>query len=100
MAWAIDNAHSEVGFAVRHMMISIVRGRFERFSGSVNFDEANPARTTVDVQIEAASVNTKEGQRDGHLRSPDFFDAEKYPLISFKSKRVNVVDGKHARLVR
>jgi len=99
MAWAIDPAHSEINFSVRHMMISTVRGRFEKFSGTVNFDEAVPARSTVDVQIEAASVNTKEAQRDGHLKSPDFFEAEKYPYVTFKSKRVQVVDGQHAKLL-
>lgn len=98
MAWVIDSAHSEINFSARHMMISTVRGRFEKFSGTVNFDEAEPARTTVDVQIEAASVNTKEAQRDGHLKSPDFFDAEKYPYLTFKSKRVEVKDSHHAKL--
>ena len=99
MAWAIDPVHSEIGFSTRHMMISTVRGRFEKFSGAVNFDEAAPARSTVEVQIEAASVNTKEAQRDGHLKSPDFFDAAKYPYLTFKSKQVKVVDSQHAKLV-
>jgi polyisoprenoid-binding protein YceI len=99
MAWVIDSVHSEINFSTRHMMISTVRGRFEKFTGTVNFDEATPARSTVDVQIEAASVNTKEAQRDGHLKGPDFFDAVKYPYLTFKSKRVDVVDSQHARLV-
>jgi polyisoprenoid-binding protein YceI len=99
MAWAIDSVHSEINFSVRHMMVSTVRGRFEKFSGSINFDEAQPARTTVDLQIEAASVNTREAQRDGHLKSPDFFDAEKYPYLTFKSKRIDMVEGHHAKLV-
>lgn len=98
MAWVIDSAHTEVNFAVRHMMISNVRGQFQKFSGTVEFDEANPAKTTVDVQIEAASINTKEEKRDAHLKSPDFFDAEKYPYLTFKSKRVEVKDDTHAVL--
>ena len=81
------------------MMISNVRGGFENFTGVVDFDEDNPANTTVDVQIEAASISTRDPQRDGHLRSPDFLDAEKYPYLTFKSKRVNVIDTQHARLV-
>ena len=99
MSWTIDSAHSEVYFTVRHMMISNVRGRFEKFSGTVDFDENNPANTTVDVQIEAASLSTREPQRDGHLRSADFLDAEKFPYLTFKSKRVNVIDAQHAELV-
>jgi polyisoprenoid-binding protein YceI len=88
MAWTIDTAHSEVNFAVRHMMISNVRGRFEKFSGSVNFNTAEPEKSSVEVKIEAASINTKEPNRDGHLRSADFFDAEKYPYLTFASTRV------------
>ena len=99
MSWTIDSAHSEVNFTVRHMMISNVRGRFEKFTGTVDFDEANPANTKVDVQIEAASISTREPQRDGHLRSPDFLDADKYPYLTFKSKRVDVIDPRHAKLV-
>lgn len=88
MAWTIDTAHSEVNFTVRHMMISNARGRFEKFSGTVNFNTAEPEKSTVEVKIEAASINTKESNRDGHLRSPDFFDAEKYPSLTFVSTRV------------
>ena len=98
MSWNIDSAHTEVNFSVRHMMISNVRGQFQKLSGTVEFDEQNPANTTVDVQIETASVNTKDEKRDGHLRSPDFFDAEKYPYLAFKSKRVDVKDSTHAIL--
>jgi polyisoprenoid-binding protein YceI len=99
MSWTIDNAHSEVNFTVRHMMISNVRGSFETFTGTVDFDELRPANTKVDVQIEAASISTRDAKRDGHLRSPDFFDAENYPYLTFKSKRVEVLDDTHARLV-
>ena len=98
MSWNIDSAHTEVNFSVRHMMISNVRGQFQKLSGTVEFDEQNPANTTVDVQIETASVNTKDEKRDGHLRSPDFFDTEKYPYLDFKSKRVDVKDSTHAIL--
>src|SRR5512139_4342796 len=99
MSWIIDSAHTEVNFTVRHMMISNVRGQFQKLNGTVEFDEAHPANTKVDVQIEAASVNTKEEKRDAHLKSPDFFDAEKYPYLTFKSKRVEVKDATHARLI-
>lgn len=99
MSWKIDTAHTHIQFSVRHMMISKVRGSFEKFSGSVILDEANPANTLVDVQIETASVNTREPQRDGHLRSPDFFNAEAFPYMTFSSKRVQVIDGSRARLI-
>jgi len=98
MSWKIDTAHSEVNFTVRHMMIANVRGRFETFTGTIEFDELNPAKTLVDVQIEAASISTRDVQRDGHLRSPDFLDAEKYPYLTFKSKRVELIDAQHAKL--
>lgn len=99
MSWQIDSTHSTVTFSVRHMMISTVRGRFEKFSGSVNFDDKNPANTTVDVQIETASVNTNEAQRDGHLRSADFLDAENHPTLNFKSKRVELIDSNVGKLI-
>ncbi|MEW5989043.1 MAG: YceI family protein [Chloroflexota bacterium] len=99
MSWQIDPAHSQIDFSARHMMISTVRGRFENFTGTVEFDEANPGRSLVDVQIEAASVNTRVAQRDGHLRSPDFLDAEKYPYLTFKSKHVETTGPKRGRLI-
>ena len=99
MAWTIDSSHSQIQFTVRHMMISNVRGRFENFSGSVELDEQKPDNTKVNVSIEAASINTRDAQRDGHLRSPDFFNAEQYPAITFNSKRVEQLDSAHARLV-
>jgi polyisoprenoid-binding protein YceI len=99
MSWLIDSAHTEANFAVRHMMISHVRGRFERLSGTVEFDETQPVKTKVDVTIETASINTREEKRDAHLKSPDFFDVEKYPNLIFKSKRVDVQDATHARLI-
>jgi len=98
MNWKIDDSHSQITFAARHMMISNVTGRFEHFGGTIDFDEKNPDNTTVDVQIDAASLNTREPQRDGHLRSADFLDVEKYPYITFKSTRVDVKDETHAKL--
>lgn len=98
MAWTIDNAHSEINFTVRHMMISNVRGRFENFTGTVDFNEADPAKSSVDVQIDASSINTKEANRDGHLRSPDFFEVEKYPHVTFKSTRVEKVNDDHGKI--
>lgn len=98
MTWQIDSAHSHVNFSVRHMMISKVRGSFETFSGSVNFDEANPTNTTVDISIDAASINTREEQRDGHLRSPDFLNADQFPTLTFKSSRVEQIDAENGKL--
>jgi polyisoprenoid-binding protein YceI len=99
MSWNIDNAHSQVMFTVRHMMISKVRGSFDKLGGTVNLDPQNPANTTVDIQIETASVNTRDPQRDGHLRSADFFNTETYPMMTFKSKRVEVKGDSIASLV-
>lgn len=98
MAWQLDNSHSSVEFAVRHMMISTARGRFEEFSGQVNFDEQNPENSSVNVEIQAASINTRDGQRDGHLKSPDFLNVEQYPLITFKSTRVEKTNDSHGRI--
>lgn len=99
MSWKIDPAHSEITFSVRHLMVSNVRGRFERFSGVVNFDEENPQNSSVEVQIEAASINTREPQRDAHLRSPDFLNADQFPYLTFKSKRIEVLDDSHGRII-
>jgi polyisoprenoid-binding protein YceI len=98
MAWKIDNAHSAINFTVRHMMITNVRGSFERFTGQVNFDENDLDNSSVEVQIEAASINTRDPQRDAHLRSPDFLDAEHYPTVTYVSKRVEVLGPNRGRI--
>jgi polyisoprenoid-binding protein YceI len=86
--WNIDVVHSTVGFTVRHLMVSKVHGLFTKWSGSFSFDEANPAASHLQVQIEVASIDTREAQRDGHLRTGDFFEAEKFPHMTFKSTSV------------
>ncbi len=98
MSYQIDVAHSQIQFTVRHMMISKVRGWFEKFDGNVQLDEQEPANTTVDIRVDAASIDTRDPKRDAHLRSADFFDAEKYPYLTFKSKRVEVLNDTHAKL--
>jgi polyisoprenoid-binding protein YceI len=95
----IDASHSQVTFTVRHMMISNVRGRFENFSGTVDFNEQDPTRSSVDVQIEAASINTRDEKRDGHLKSPDFLEAERHPYLTFKSKRVQKTGEGSGRII-
>ena len=99
MSWTIDPSHTRVQFSARHMMISTVRGEFKDFGGTVEFDEKKPEATTVAVEIKTASVDSKDPKRDGHLTSPDFFDAAKFPVMSFKSKRVESVKGERARLI-
>jgi len=88
MAWNIDATHSHVTFAVRHMMVSTVKGKFNVVSGTLNLDDANPANSWVEAEVDAASIDTGEPNRDNHLRAPDFFDVEKYPKITFKSTKV------------
>lgn len=87
-AWAIDAAHTDVQFSVRHMMMSTVRGHFPALSGTIWLNEANLADSSVEVEIDAASVNTRDENRDAHLRSPDFLDAEPFPKITFKSTKI------------
>ena len=99
MAWQVDKSHTHVNFTVRHMMISKVRGEFTKYDIDVNFDEANPTNTTVDVTIYADSINTRDEQRDGHLRSPDFLNAEANPVITFKSKKVEQHGPNKGRLI-
>jgi polyisoprenoid-binding protein YceI len=87
--YAIDVAHSQIGFAVKHMMFSTVRGRFGAFEGTIVVDNANPANSTVAVAIDASSITTGDTNRDAHLRSADFFDVEKYPTLTFKSTSID-----------
>jgi len=88
MTWQVDATHSQVVFAVKHMVVSTVRGHFDVIRGTIEFDESNPESASIEAEAEVASINTRDKNRDGHLRSADFFDAEKYPVISFKSTKV------------
>ena len=86
--WAVDPVHSSVEFAVRHLMITTVKGRFTGVEGTVVRDDADPAASSAEITIQAASIDTREPQRDAHLKSADFFDVEKFPTLSFRSKAV------------
>jgi len=83
--WQIDPAHSAAQFSVRHMMVSNVRGEFGKMSGWVNLDDKDISRSTAEATIDTTTINTREPKRDTHLKSPDFFDVEKYPTMTFKS---------------
>ena len=87
--YQIDSAHSVAAFSIRHMMIANVRGEFTKLTGTINYDPAKPTATTIEGSIDVHTINTREADRDTHLKSPDFFDAEKYPQLTFKSKSVS-----------
>lgn len=87
--WAIDNAHSRVAFSVPHMVISEVDGQFKTFQGKVVLDEKDVTKSQVEFTIDAASINTDNDDRDKHLKSPDFFDVQKFPKLSFKSTKIS-----------
>ena len=86
--WNLDPAHSTVEFAVKHLMISTVRGRFGDVKATITADEADPGSAVVTAEIATASIDTRADQRDAHLRSADFFDAEQYPTIAFRSTKI------------
>ncbi len=93
MPWVLDKVHSNIGFSVRHMMVSKVKGRFGDFDATIHIDEEQPERSSVEARIQVASVDTRDAQRDGHLRSSDFFDAESFPEMLFVSRRVEPLPG-------
>jgi polyisoprenoid-binding protein YceI len=88
MSWVIDKVHSHVGFSVKHMMVSTVRGRFKEYSGTLNLDAKDFTRSTFSGEIDVASIDTSNADRDNHLRTGDFFDAANHPKITFKSTRI------------
>jgi len=97
--WQLDPAHSAAHFSVRHLMISNVRGEFTKLTGNAQIDPADPAKSAVEITIEAGSLNTREPQRDEHLRSPDFFDVASYPTLTFRSKRVEPLGAETFKLI-
>ncbi len=96
--YEIDKDHTTVGFTIRHLVISKVKGTFDKFNGSFEFDPKNSASWNANTTIEAASINTAVTKRDEHLRSPDFFDVQKFPTISFTTGKVKSSNGKTAKV--
>lgn len=86
--WALDQAHTEIGFDVKHMMVTEVHGAFEKYAGTITVDDKDPTKAVIDIDIDVDSINTKTAKRDGHLKSPDFFDVAKFPKMTFKSNSV------------
>jgi polyisoprenoid-binding protein YceI len=96
--YIVDNAHSDIGFSVRHMVFAKVRGHFTKWTAQLGFDADEPTKSSVEVSIDAASIDTREAQRDAHLKGADFLDVEKYPAIVFKSRRVETTSPKHYKV--
>ena len=91
MSWNIDPSHSTIGFTVKHMMFTTVRGQFDKFEGTIDFDSDDPLGSTAAGTVDVNSIDTNDTDRDNHLRSADFFDVATYPNISFKSTRIERV---------
>jgi len=97
--FAIDPAHTDVGFSVKHLMISNVKGHFKKFSGTFDFDVAKTQLNNVNVEVDTASIDTNEPDRDKHLRSNDFFGVDKFPKMTFKSDKIEYADGKPNKII-
>jgi polyisoprenoid-binding protein YceI len=97
-SWSIDTSHSSVGFSVKHMMVTNVRGTFDRFTAKVDGSPADPTTAKISAAVEVASVDTRDAKRDEHLRSADFFDAAKFPEMTFASTKVEKTSGTTAKV--
>lgn len=96
--YVIDASHSSIGFTVRHAMVTNVRGTFAEHEGALHLDGAAPSRSTASIEVKIASIDTGIGDRDGHLRSGDFFDAETFPLMTFRSTEAQQLGGDKYRI--
>lgn len=98
MPWTIDPTHTHVGFSVKHMMVSTTRGQFKSYRGTISLDEQDFTRSSVEGEIDVASLDTGNAERDDHLRNNDFFDAPNHPTIGFKSTRIERIDPENYRV--
>lgn len=99
MSWLIDDVHTHVGFSVKHMMVTTVRGQFKKYRGTLQINPADFARSTFEGEIDVASIETGNTQRDDYLRHSDFFDAPNHPKITFKSTRIEAKSGREGEYV-
>jgi polyisoprenoid-binding protein YceI len=97
--WKIDPSRTQIGFSVKHMVIATVRGKFTRYDGVISLNDQHPERSAIEGWVEVARINTLDATRDAYLRSPDFFDAVKFPKIAFRSKKITPAGGDRFRLV-
>jgi polyisoprenoid-binding protein YceI len=97
--WNIDTSHSGINFSVRHMVVSKVRGRFAKFAGVIDLNEDDLTHSRLEVTIDAASIDTGTPERDAHLRSADFFDAEAFPTLRYRSRRIEALSGDRYRVI-
>jgi len=98
MSWTVEPAHTSVGFSLRHMMISTVRGTFDKSEITLDLNPDDMTQTKVEVKVEMNSINTRDDRRDGHLRSPDFFNVEQYPYMTFQSTKIEAVGPNHYKM--
>lgn len=96
--WEVDDTHSATSFTVRHMMVSNLRGEFGKITGTVNLDDKDISKSSVEITVDVNSINTRNAERDTHLKSPEFFDAAKFPTVTFKSTKVTQAGGGKLKL--